>query len=104
MDIRVFDQEFQFALLVVGIDGNGHCSDLGGGIQECKPVRDISRPDTDMRAMFDPDRKHAFRHPVYTFVEFLPGETEVAVGIYQILLVGCRLGPMFHPLAERLIL
>ena len=104
MDIRVFDQEFQFALLVVGIDGNGHCSDLGGGIQECKPVRDISRPDTDMRAMFDPDRKHAFRHPVYTFVEFLPGETEVAVGIYQIFLVGGRLGPMFYPLAERPVL
>ena len=78
MDIRVFDQEFQFALLVVGIDGNGHCSDLGGSIQECKPVGDIGRPDADMRAMF--------------------------VGIYQIFLVGCRLGPMFHPLAERLIL
>ena len=98
--IRVLAEILQFGLLVVCIYSDCNCTDLGTGVKECKPIRNITCPDTHMGTLLDTYGKETLGHIVHTFVEFAPGKAEITVRIYDILLIRSRLGPVFQPVAE----
>lgn len=100
VQISVLDEIFQFALLVIRIDGDEHGSYLGSGIEEGEPVGDVGRPYPDMGSFAYADGQHAFGHTVNALVEDFPGEAKVAVGIYDVFLVGRLLCPVFKPLSK----
>ena len=104
MNIGVLYQEFQFILFVVRIHCDGNSPNLGSCIKESQPVGDIGCPDTDMCAMLDSDRQHSFSHPVYTVVEFFPGETQVAIRVNQIFFIRDGFGPVLQPLTQCFVL
>lgn len=62
--------------------------------------RYVCCPDSDVGTSFHSDGNQSFRHIVYPLVELLPGEAQVAVGVYNIFFVRCCFGPMFKPLSE----
>ncbi len=100
MHIGVLAEILQLVLLVVGVHGDEHRTDLRGGVEEGEPIRHVRRPDTHVTALLHTDGDQAFRQVVHTFVEDLPCETEVAVRIDDIFLIWGFLRPILEPLPQ----
>ena len=98
MDVGILDQVFQLVLLIVGVDRYRYRTDLRRGEEEGQPVGHVGGPDADVRTMVNADRQHTLRHVIHTLVELFPRETQVAVRVDDVFLVGRCLGPMLQPL------
>ena len=103
MHIRVLTKIFQLGLLIVRIYRNIYRTNFGTSIKQRQPIRNISRPNADMGSPFHTDRNKSFRHIIHTVIELAPGETEIAVGIYDIFLIRGLFSPVFQPLAQSTI-
>ena len=100
MHIGVLAEIFELRLLVIGIYGHSHRTDLRTCIKKCEPVRYITCPYSHMGTSFDSYCKETLGHVVYTFIEPAPCKTEIAVRIDYILFVRGGFGPMFKPVTE----
>ena len=98
--VRILAKVFQLGLLVVGVHGYRHGTNLGTGIEEGEPVGHVSCPDSHVRTSFHTDGEQAFRHVVHPFIELTPCEAQVAVGVDDVFFVGSGLSPMLEPVAE----
>ena len=100
MHIGVLTQILELALLVVGVDGYQHGTDLGGGIEERQPVGHVGSPDTYVGATLHTNGNQTLGEVIHTLVELAPGKAQVAVGVNDVFLIGRGLSPVFEPLTE----
>ena len=98
--VRVLAEIFQFILLVVGVHGDKHRTNLGGSIEEREPVGHVGGPDTDIATFGDTDGQESLGQVIHALIELFPCEAQVAVRIDDIFLIGRDLCPMFKPLTE----
>ena len=79
MHVRVLAKVFQFGLLVVGVHGDIHGTNLGTGIEQGEPVGYIGSPDAHVRTALHTYGYKAFGHVVYASVKLAPAEAQVTV-------------------------
>ena len=99
--IRVFAEIFQFALLIVGVDGDEHRSYLRRGIEESEPIGHVGGPDAHIASLGDTNGEQSFSQIIDPLVELFPCEAQVPVGIDDILPIWCMPRPIFEPSTER---
>ena len=98
--IRILEQIGHFFGFVACVYRDSNSTDFGGSIEESQPVGYILRPYPYIRSAGYPNCYQPFGHIVHTFVEGFPAETQVAVGINDIFLIG-RFGcPVLKPVAQ----
>ncbi|OPZ48715.1 MAG: hypothetical protein BWY95_00597 [Bacteroidetes bacterium ADurb.BinA104] len=102
MHIGVLEKILKFALLVTGIHRYTDGANLCAGIEECKPVGYILRPESYMGPFSDPYGYEAARHIVNAGIELFPRESQITVGIDDTLSVGGMFGPILQIIAQGL--
>src|SRR5210317_1231225 len=75
LEIGLLDQILKFETSIMGVDGDQHRADLGGGKHEGRPVRYVGRPYADIIALADTDRQQPLGQLINAFVELLEGKT-----------------------------
>jgi len=96
LDVGVFDQIFQFMLLIIGVDGDQHRSQFSRSIKKSQPIGDIGSPNAYMRSSSDTNGHQAFGHIIYSLIKLLVGKAQVSVGIDQVLTIGGGCCPVFQ--------
>ena len=97
-NVGVFDQKFQFVLLVIGVDGDLYGSQISLSLEKSQPVGDVGGPNTHMRPLSDTDSHQAFGHIIYSLVKLLVRKAQVSVRIDQVFTIGGVFGPMIQKL------
>ena len=87
-DVGLREEIIRLVALVRGVDGDQHHADLRRREDEGVPVGDVRRPDAEVIAFLEADRKKPLREIVAAFVELPVGEAQIAVGVDEKLLVG----------------
>ena len=98
--VGVLAEVLQLVLLVVGVDGHEHGTNLCRSVEEGQPVGYVGGPDADVGTFLDTDSDEAFGEVIDALVELAPGEAEVAGGMDNLVFIGRRLSPMLEPLSE----
>ena len=81
LGVRLLQGEVNLRLLVVDVEREEDCADLGRREHQRDPVRDVCRPERDLLAALDAHRHQPAGEAVNLFAELIPCEAVVAVGI-----------------------
>ena len=91
LGLRLPEQVFELGAFIVGVDGEEHRADLGGGKLQGDPVRDIGCPDGDFFPFLHTERHQPPGHFIDSLLKLSVSQAIIPVDVDDCVAVG-----MFH--------